>query len=200
MSLKSLPKSGAPFGRFFRSLRTREDFSISTAFRCLSYSWVLRSLVRIGERERREKGVGVFLLLWLAGWVLLFVWFGRGVCSSSVACPCCFSRVLPVGLRPWLRCSLHVAYVGFSCSALARLLVVPGRLLTFPRGLFLSLCYLLIYHIFLVLYHIFLVFLFTSFALIGYRSLVRRAGDKPLPLLTRKKLTARPSVMFYIFS
>ncbi len=118
-----MPSGGSPFGRFFRSLRTREDFSISTAFRCLSYSWVLRSLVRIGERERREKGVGVFLLLWLAGWVLLFVWFGRGVRSSSVACPCCCSRSCPLGCAPGCgvpEVGLCGAVVSVPCSVAGR--------------------------------------------------------------------------------
>lgn len=32
---------------------------------------------------------------------------GRGVCPSSVACPCCFSRSCPSGFRPWLRCSVY---------------------------------------------------------------------------------------------
>ena len=54
---------------FFRSLRTKADNSVAGkpcyAFCC---SWVLRSLVRIEEREEREKGVGVFGAS-LAGWL-----------------------------------------------------------------------------------------------------------------------------------
>ncbi len=113
MSLKSLPLSGSPYGRFLRSLRTREDFSISTAFRCLSYSWVLRSLVELGEREGRERGRGVSAFL--AGWlVLLFLGSGVGFGAFFPSTlPLLFFPFLPVGLRPWLRCSLHGLMWGF---------------------------------------------------------------------------------------
>ena len=107
--------------------------------KCLSYSWVLRSLVRIGERGERERGRGVWRFF---GWLVAAAGrFGRGVRPSSVACPCCLSRALPFWFPPLAAVFPKFAYVGFSCSTLARLLVAPGRPLAFPRVLFLSLCY-----------------------------------------------------------
>ena len=115
----------------------QECFLCGGAFFC---SWVLRSLVRIGERGERERGRGVSAFL--AGWlVLLFLGSGVGFAPPRWLAP----AVFPVPAR-WVALLAAVfpklAYVGFSCSALARLLA--ARLpLAFPRGLFLSLCYLL---------------------------------------------------------
>jgi hypothetical protein len=100
------------------------------------------------RREKRERMGGVFppvvrtVCASLRGWVGLVGRFGRGVCPSSVACPCCFSRSCSLGCAPGGWCSLGCS-MGFSCSSLARLLA--ARLpLAFPRGLFLSLCYFII--------------------------------------------------------
>ena len=68
---------------------------------------------------------------------------GRGVCPYKGGLPLLFVPcLLLVGLRPLAGGVPSVAYVGFSSSSLAWLLVAPGRPLAFPRGLFLSLCYL----------------------------------------------------------
>ena len=85
-------------------------FLCGGAFFC---SWVLRSLVRIGEREERERGRGVsaFLARWL---VLLFLGSGVGFGAFFPSTlPLLFFPFLPVGLRPWLRCSLHGLMWGF---------------------------------------------------------------------------------------
>lgn len=68
--------------------------------------------------------------------------FGRGVRPSSVTCPCCLSRSLPVRF-PHPGCGAPTAaYVGFLFPCLARLLVAPGVASHLSSaGLFLSLCY-----------------------------------------------------------
>ena len=58
--------------------------------------------------------------------------FGRGVRPSSVTTRCCFSRSLPVWFPP-LAAVFRLGYLGFLFLRLARLLVAPGRPLTFPR-------------------------------------------------------------------
>ena len=109
--------------------------------------------------------------VWFLGWVLLG-WCGRGVRSSSVTCPCCCSRALPVGLRPWLRFSLRGFSVGFSFPCLAWLLVAPGRPLAFPRLVcffpFVSSNYTIVLRFFALLFWFFVLSK-------GYQLLARRA-------------------------
>ena len=96
----------------------------------LSKSWVLRSLVRFKVGWGGWMGWGVLCLLPSPscrdlGWSSfpLVGRCGRGGRPSSVACPCCLSRALPVGVRPWLRCSVRGlcgVFVSVPCSAAGR--------------------------------------------------------------------------------
>lgn len=117
------------------------------------------------RREKRERVGGVFppavLPVWFLGWVLVGR-FGRGVCPSSVACPCCFSLAFcSLGCAPGGCCSLGCCG-GLSFSVrrllsgnlptqnapcLAWVLVAPGRPLPVPRlCLALSLFYYIIFN------------------------------------------------------
>lgn len=86
-----------------------------------------------------------------------------------------------------------VAYVGFSCSSLARLLVAPGRPLAFPRGLFLSLCsFVIIPHFRGFIPHFFGIFvcLFCAEEL----SIARLSGGGQAPTTPHsQKITKLPS-------
>ena len=120
-----MPSGGSPFGRFFRSLRTKADgsFAGKPCF-ALFCSWVLRSLVRIGERGERERGRGVSAFL--AGWLGAACWSVRAwgsVRSSRLPCPCCCSRSCPSGCAPG--CGVHFTglcgvFVFRACSAAGR--------------------------------------------------------------------------------
>ncbi|MDJ0589863.1 MAG: hypothetical protein QNJ72_07685 [Pleurocapsa sp. MO_226.B13] len=103
--------------------------------------------------EREESGwVGVFPLLRAcgAGWSVRVVVCAAGLSAGAWGLPLLGS--LPLLFFPCLAllvsapgCGVpSVAYVGFLCSSLARLLVAKRRPLAFPRGLFLSLCSFLI--------------------------------------------------------
>ncbi len=97
MSLEFLPSGGSPFGRFFRSLRTKADGSFAGkpcgAFCC---SWVLRSRFWI-RRERGEEREGSFCFFGSLVWCSTVGRCGRGVRPSSVATRCCLSRSCPLG-------------------------------------------------------------------------------------------------------
>ncbi len=127
--------------------------------------------VFLGEVERRERMGGVCPpLRWMArvgrcglSSALLVCRRGRGVWRGLLVCLA--PAVFPLPAARWVALLAggvpSVAYVGryaslnsiqavrrppafrrFSCSSLARLLVAKRRPLAFPRGLFLSLCYL----------------------------------------------------------
>jgi hypothetical protein len=115
------------------------------------YSWVLRSLVEEKrEREKREEREGFlcFSSCWLVAVGLRLaaaLCFGRGVCPSSVACPCCFSLAwLLVGLRPWLAVVPSVALWGFCVPRLLGCWL-PGCL-----SPFLAVCFFPFVYVFII--------------------------------------------------
>ena len=83
---------------FFRSLRTKADgsFAGKPCF-ALFCSWVLRSLVRIGERGERERGRGVWCFF---GWLIECCGFLFARSSGGGFSPRCLSLVVHTPTAP----------------------------------------------------------------------------------------------------
>ena len=146
--------------RSFRTTRhfstaLRPNFVVLLPHECCAFFLILgATLTNLREREEREESgwAGVFSAFlparwsvgcwWLCPLLCLVVGLGFGFAVRAwgeprlggyqmLFFPCLALR----RVRPWLRCSPHVAYVGFLFLCLARLLVAPGRPLAFPQRL-----------------------------------------------------------------